>query len=69
MCGLQRNACAVALNFGKLDFMAGKPQVEQYPNNENIFLKNFERKTSKTCNVQPSFNKGHKFLLQKYSLI
>ena len=66
---VQRNA--FALTFGKLNFLAGKPQVEQYPNNESIFLKNFERKTSKTCNVQPSSNKGHNFCSnqQKYSPI
>ena len=61
---VERNAFAFALTFGKLNFLAGKPQVEQYPNNESIFLKNFERKTSKTCNVQPSSIKGHNFCNQ-----
>ena len=49
--GSQRNMVgAFTLTFGKLNFLAGKPQGEQYLNNENIFLKTFERKTSKTCN-------------------
>ena len=61
---VERNAFAFALTFGKLNFLAGKPQVEQYLNNESIFLKNFERKTSKTCNVQPSSNKGQNFCNQ-----
>ena len=61
---VQRNAFAFALTFGRLNFLDGKPQVEQYPNNESIFLQNFERKTSKTCNVQPSSNKGHNFCNQ-----
>ena len=41
-----------ALTFGKLNFLAGKPQGEQYLNNERIFLKTLKEKLQRHATIQ-----------------
>ena len=43
---------ASALTFGKLNFLAGKPQGEQYLNNERIFLKTLKEKLQRHATIQ-----------------